>query len=351
VAGVEMLYSREFLEAARQRLAPGGVYAQWFHVYESNPAVLDLVLRTYASVFPHISVWYTLASDLVVLGFNRPDRALDVVALEERFDSSDFSEAFERVDIESFSQFVAHELLPLDAFQPADRSGDIHTLRHPILSYRAARAFFRGRMGSLAPYQDQAQKRIGVRNSLLRGHARGKQPLPEDIIEAATYESCRFNRNEHCGTFFAFWSLLYPQSPKLLGALSASRQKASEASKYLTPKNLAAIQALFVGEDPTGRSAYSAVEAERLTGLYRRHYNHIVPFDPDYLDQVWERCQGADCEERRIRAETQIGLPQEEIDAEADRRSSRQDREPMSRTALSSIVIPLPPPVVRFVAR
>ncbi|MCP5060012.1 MAG: hypothetical protein GY937_25195 [bacterium] len=34
VAGVEMLFSREFLEAARARLTPGGVYAQWIHLYE-----------------------------------------------------------------------------------------------------------------------------------------------------------------------------------------------------------------------------------------------------------------------------------------------------------------------------
>ena len=80
VVGVEMLYSREFLEAARERLAPGGVYAQWFHSYESDDEVVALVLRTYASVFPNISVWYTYGADMLLLGFNRVDRALDVEA-------------------------------------------------------------------------------------------------------------------------------------------------------------------------------------------------------------------------------------------------------------------------------
>src|SRR5690606_12421942 len=36
VTGVEMLFSREFLAAARDRLAPGGVLAQWFHTYETD---------------------------------------------------------------------------------------------------------------------------------------------------------------------------------------------------------------------------------------------------------------------------------------------------------------------------
>jgi spermidine synthase len=59
VTGVEMLYSVEFLDAARRRLAPGGVYAQWFHLYELDVETVELVLRTYVSVFPHVSVWYT----------------------------------------------------------------------------------------------------------------------------------------------------------------------------------------------------------------------------------------------------------------------------------------------------
>ena len=44
VTGVEMLFSREFLEAARDRLAPGGVYAQWFHTYETDTATVELDL-------------------------------------------------------------------------------------------------------------------------------------------------------------------------------------------------------------------------------------------------------------------------------------------------------------------
>ncbi len=318
VTGVEMLYSREFLEAARDRLAPGGVYAQWFHVYESDPAVLSLVLRTYASVFPHISVWYTLASDMLLLGFNRPDRALDVEALEQRFARSDFSAGFARVGIESFAQLAAHELLPLGAIQALEQAGEIHTLRHPILSYRAARAFFRGRMGSLPPYASPEQTRIAMQNSLLRGHARGEVPLPEAIIEAAAFESCRFNRHEDCGTFFALWSLNYPQSERLEGALAASREQQGEARKYLTPSSLATIRSLFTGQNSGAAETYSASEAERLTGWYRRHYHHVVPFDRSHLENLWKRCRGADCEVRRMRAEALIGMPADAPDAAPD---------------------------------
>jgi len=325
VVGVEMLYSREFLEAAREHLAPGGVYAQWFHVYESDPEVVELVLRTYASVFPNVSVWYTMASDMLLLGFNQVDRALDVEALEERFARSDFAAGFKRVGIDSFAQLVAHEMLPLGTVHAVERPGEIHTLRHPLLSYRAARAFFRGRMGTLAPYESRAQERVALRNSLFRRYAKGRTPLPEELVEAATFEACRFHRNEHCGTLFALWSLLYPQSATLKGALSASRKKGDEAARYLTPQSLAGLKPLFGFTVAGLKQTYSASEAENLTGRFRRHYHHVVPFSRDRLDEIWRRCSGRDCRSRQLSAESQIGISPDGFETRADRQAGHQD--------------------------
>jgi spermidine synthase len=326
VVGVEMLYSREFLEAARERLAPGGVYAQWFHSYESDDAAVALVLRTYASVFPNISVWYTYGADMLLLGFDRVDRALDVEALEERFAQSDFAAGFARVGIENFAQLAAHELLPLGSIRALEQSGEIHSLRHPLLSYRAARAFFRGRMGSLAPHQSRAGARIATKNSLLRRHARGKTPLPEELVLAAAQESCRLNRNEHCGTFFALWSLHYPQSRILKESLAAKRKQGSGANRYLTANALAQLQILSGGIPIDAGKTYSAAEAEHLTDRFRRHYHHAVPFSRGRLDEIWKRCRGDDCEERRIRAEAEAGIPRGEVDTRAGGMSRRKDR-------------------------
>jgi hypothetical protein len=156
-----------------------------------------------------------------------------------------------------------------------------------------------------------------MQNSLLRRHARGKTPLPEDVILAAAQESCRFNRHEHCGTFFALWSLHYPRSLILEAALAEKRKQGSEASRYLTPKGLAMLKVLLGGAEPDAGRTYSAAAAERLTGRWRRHYHHVVPFSRDRLDEIWDRCRGADCEERRTRAEAEIGILRGEFDARA----------------------------------
>ena len=56
VTGVEMLFSQQFLSAAREHLSPQGVYLQWYHQYETDERAVSLVLRTFASVFGRVAV-------------------------------------------------------------------------------------------------------------------------------------------------------------------------------------------------------------------------------------------------------------------------------------------------------
>ncbi len=307
VTGVEMLYSREFLEAARSRLAPGGVYGQWFHLYESDPEVVALVLRTYASVFDHVSVWFALGADLLLLGFDQPDRALDVRALQERFRRSDFAAGFARVGIESFPQLLAHELLPLETLHAGELAGEIHTLRHPILSYRAARAFFRGRHASLPPYLTPAHVEVATRNSLLRRLADADGSFPEDVLEAAAREICRYDRPEECATLFARWSVDHPGSPRLRATLREVSKNAGAENAAIAPGRLQGLRALYLGDIAPARPAAAQKQAELLTGRYLLHYYHAAPFDRRVLESAWARCRGKGCEQARERAEQALG--------------------------------------------
>ncbi|MFB3117203.1 MAG: hypothetical protein ACE1ZP_00430, partial [Myxococcota bacterium] len=118
-----------------------------------------------------------------------------------------------------------------------------------------------------------------------------------------------------------------------------------------TPKSLATLKILLGGAEPGAGKTYSAAEAEHLTGWFRRHYHHVVPFDRDHLDEIWDRCRGADCEKRRIHAEAEIGISHGEFDAQADGLSGRRDPERISQTPLSSFADPPTPPILRWVAR
>jgi spermidine synthase len=299
VMGVEMLYSREFLEAARKNLAPGGVYGQWFHLYESNTGIVELVFRNYASVFPYVSVWFTSGPDLLLLGFDRPDRALDVEALRERFWQPDFVAGFQRVGIRRFPQLLAHELLPLGTLHAAELPGELHTLRHPILSDRAARAFFVGRMAQLPIYLSDAHRELADRNSMLRRYAGEGAVFSEDVLESVTHETCRLYRYKECASFFALWELEHPGSSQLAAALARSRKRLGSRASEIAPGRLATLGRLRSGKGLDGSFAISAKKGLALSNDFVDHYHHAAPFDLGLLESLWKQCRGENCDETR----------------------------------------------------
>jgi spermidine synthase len=68
MAGVAALFTREFVEAARARLRPGGVFCQWAHTYEIAEQDLRSMVHTFASVFPDGTMWLVGESDLLLIG-------------------------------------------------------------------------------------------------------------------------------------------------------------------------------------------------------------------------------------------------------------------------------------------
>jgi spermidine synthase len=82
-AGVASLFTQEFYEAAADRLAPGGVFAQWLQAYEVDGRTIATVYRTLAAVYPEVQTWQTLPSDLVLIASARPID-FDAAALRER---------------------------------------------------------------------------------------------------------------------------------------------------------------------------------------------------------------------------------------------------------------------------
>ncbi len=95
LAGVANLFTKEYYETVRSRLAPGGVFGQWFHYYDMDVADLKVELATFASVFPSVSVWMvpplppeaggTLSADLLLVGSEKP-AALDWQRLQHAFE-------------------------------------------------------------------------------------------------------------------------------------------------------------------------------------------------------------------------------------------------------------------------
>jgi spermidine synthase len=72
MAGIASLFTREFFEGARARLAPGGLLCQWAHTYDISNDDLRSIVATFLSVFPEGTLWLVGEADVLLVGSTGP---------------------------------------------------------------------------------------------------------------------------------------------------------------------------------------------------------------------------------------------------------------------------------------
>lgn len=112
MAGVASLFTREYFESARARLAPGGIVCQWVNTYDISTADLRSVVATFTNVFPHVTLWMAGEGDLLMLG--APD-ALEprLATVEQEWSTGTVADDLRPIRVTSpfvlLSMFVAGE--------------------------------------------------------------------------------------------------------------------------------------------------------------------------------------------------------------------------------------------------
>lgn len=89
------LFTQEFYQSVAHRLADGGVFLQWMPFHNLLESDYKMILRTFQSVFPHTTLWYTGGSHTLFLATSSP-------LTEERLT--------ERLDLASDNAIVADDL-------------------------------------------------------------------------------------------------------------------------------------------------------------------------------------------------------------------------------------------------
>jgi hypothetical protein len=279
------------------------------HLYEIDEDVVALVLRTYASVFDHVAIWYTLGTDVVLLGFKDDARALDVDAVRARASLPDVEAGLHRAGIDSFPALLAHELVPVDVLDSLQLKGDIHSLIHPVLNARAAQAHFRGRQAGLPEMLAPPASAIGVRNSLLGRYVRERgAPLDDDEYRSVALQTCEV-RPILCGTVLASWAKDVPGS-KTREALRKHLRTEGLLAAHVS-KDLQRELELLLGDGAPLAERYTLAQARQYTELYAGHFHYGLPFDREVLDDIWKRCRvglgiGA-CYSERLASEARLG--------------------------------------------
>jgi len=111
MAGVSTLFTREFFQAARAHLQPGGILCQWAHTYNISDADLRSIVDTFLSTFPDGSAWLVGTADLLLIGSTSPLRALDA-GIEAAWNRPGVAEDLAQVEVSDpfgiLTLFIAH---------------------------------------------------------------------------------------------------------------------------------------------------------------------------------------------------------------------------------------------------
>jgi spermidine synthase len=94
VKGAATLYTKEFFEAVRDHLNPGGVVTLFVQLYESNPAAVKSEVATFLDVFPNGAIWGNTHQgrgyDMVLLGQVEPLK-IDVDEIQARLNRPEYA--------------------------------------------------------------------------------------------------------------------------------------------------------------------------------------------------------------------------------------------------------------------
>jgi tetratricopeptide (TPR) repeat protein len=81
-AGVYRLYSREYYQAALDRLTPEGLMTQWLPVFLMSPESVAMAISTFIDVFPNSFLFTGFGTDFILVGGRSP---FNFQRIEERF--------------------------------------------------------------------------------------------------------------------------------------------------------------------------------------------------------------------------------------------------------------------------
>ncbi|MGZ8919629.1 MAG: spermidine synthase, partial [Limisphaerales bacterium] len=143
--GAGFLYTVEHFAAIRERLASGGLFCQWLPVYQMDLGTLQIVMATFAQVFPKSEVWLLRFNiDVPVVGLvarlNEEKISSDLV--ERRLEQSTrLAEQLKRVGLNDSVRLMGCYVGKLKAAAAAEINTDLN----PTLVFRAPALTFRKR--------------------------------------------------------------------------------------------------------------------------------------------------------------------------------------------------------------
>ncbi len=142
IAGIGNLFTIEFWEQCRQLLNDDGVMCQWLQTYQMNMDSFAMIMRTFRSVFPNCSIWYTSSLDLILIGSKKPLR-LTLKEIDRRLTKPKVRADLAMVDITDARTLLTHFITDSRGLDQIGGEGDLHRDDNSRLEFDMPRSLYR----------------------------------------------------------------------------------------------------------------------------------------------------------------------------------------------------------------
>jgi spermidine synthase len=137
VSGVASLFTPEFYAQARRALAPGGVFVQWFHLYETDRALVSAIVSGVGAAFSDYVLYAADDSDALLVATASGTLPPPSDAL---FGWPSMRAELEYLDIRTPAQMQLFRVASRRGYGPLLENGRVNSDYFPMLEFGAARA-------------------------------------------------------------------------------------------------------------------------------------------------------------------------------------------------------------------
>jgi len=131
------LFTREYFETGRARLAPGGVFCQWIQLYGLPLDDLRSLVGTFTAVFPSVAVfWGIPGQDLIVVGAEAPI-AVDLDRVQLALADPEIAADADRIGIHRVEDLLAYYLMDDPTARRFAGDARLNTDDNALIEFRA----------------------------------------------------------------------------------------------------------------------------------------------------------------------------------------------------------------------
>ena len=126
-----VLYTREFYELSKKRLNPDGIMTQWLPLHMIAPADYKAIIKTFQSVFPETSLWYTNDYTLMLGSMN--ELTIDFTLLKQRFQNQKVKEDLTKFHLGTPYSFLSSYIMGKEALLEYTVGVEINSDHYPFV--------------------------------------------------------------------------------------------------------------------------------------------------------------------------------------------------------------------------